>query len=113
MIHEWWGLNKSITHTADIFATLGNFRVFVPDLYKRNPAQDEKEAEHCMNSLDWDKAIGDIEKAFNHMKENYEKVSIMGFCMGGALTFASISKIQGWHSASPFYGTPNLTKYKL
>ena len=40
MIHEWWGLNKSICETADIFANLGNFRVIVPDLFKRNPAGD-------------------------------------------------------------------------
>jgi carboxymethylenebutenolidase len=37
----------------------------------------------------------------------------MGFCMGGALTLASASKINGWHSASPFYGIPDLNKYKL
>jgi dienelactone hydrolase len=33
MIHEWWGLNESITKTADIFSN-GNIRVFVPDLYR-------------------------------------------------------------------------------
>lgn len=32
MIHEWWGLNKSITRTAECFAN-NNIRVFVPDLY--------------------------------------------------------------------------------
>ena len=37
MIHEWWGLNKSMTETAEIFSNQ-NIRVFVPDLYKDEAA---------------------------------------------------------------------------
>jgi dienelactone hydrolase len=33
--------------------------------------------------------------------------------MGGALTFASISSIQGWKAASPFYGIPDLKSYSV
>jgi dienelactone hydrolase len=39
MVHEWWGLNKSITHTADIFSN-NNIKVFVPDLYRGKAAID-------------------------------------------------------------------------
>lgn len=39
MIHEWWGLNNSITRTADIFSN-DKLRVFVPDLYRGKPAKD-------------------------------------------------------------------------
>lgn len=39
MIHEWWGLNKSICQTADIF-NAGKYSVFVPDLYRSHPAKD-------------------------------------------------------------------------
>ena len=92
---------------------MGDFRVFVPDLFKRNPAKSEEEAEHCMNTLDWGKAVEYIGESYKHLQKDFKKVSIMGFCMGGALTFASITKIQGWHSASPFYGIPDLTQYKL
>lgn len=31
VVQEWWGLNVSITKTADEFAALG-FRTIVPDL---------------------------------------------------------------------------------
>lgn len=37
MIHEWWGFNKSITTTAELFSN-PNIRVFVPDLYRGQPA---------------------------------------------------------------------------
>lgn len=39
MLHEWWGFNKSITTTADIFSN-HNIKVFVPDLYRGQPAVD-------------------------------------------------------------------------
>lgn len=41
MIHEWWGFNKSIAKTADIFAN-EKLRVFVPDLYRGTPAIDSE-----------------------------------------------------------------------
>ena len=37
MIHEWWGLNESITRTAEEFAT-DKIRVFVPDLFQDEAA---------------------------------------------------------------------------
>ncbi len=37
MIHEWWGFNKSITQTADIFAAK-DIKVCVPDLYRGEAA---------------------------------------------------------------------------
>ena len=37
MIHEWWGLNKSVTETAEIFSNK-NIRVFVPDLFRDEAA---------------------------------------------------------------------------
>jgi dienelactone hydrolase len=39
MIHEWWGLNKSITQTADIFSNK-SIKVFVPDFYRDKAAID-------------------------------------------------------------------------
>jgi carboxymethylenebutenolidase len=37
----------------------------------------------------------------------------MGFCMGGALTFASLASFKNWKSGSPFYGVPDLNTFKL
>lgn len=87
--------------------------MFVPDLYRSKPAKDAEHAGHLMGELDWKGALEDIK----HVKEHFEKlgrgVYIMGFCMGGALTFASICSIAGWKAASPFYGIPDLKTFKL
>jgi dienelactone hydrolase len=39
MIHEWWGFNRSIVSTAEVFSN-PRIRVFVPDLYRGLPAVD-------------------------------------------------------------------------
>jgi|JI6StandDraft_1071083.scaffolds.fasta_scaffold04793_3 carboxymethylenebutenolidase len=112
MIHEWWGLNSSICQTATIFSNK-KFGVFVPDLYRSQPAKDAENAGHKMSGLDWKGALEDIK----HVKEHFEKlgkgVYVMGFCMGGALTIASICSIPGWKAASPFYGIPDLKAFNL
>ena len=82
-------------------------------MYNRNPAQDAEEAGHCMNSLNWIKALEDIKIVQDELLKKSEKVSIMGFCMGGALTFASICTFDKWHSAAPFYGIPDLKQFSL
>lgn len=40
-------------------------------------------------------------------------MSIVGFCMGGALTFASVASIQGFKAAGVFYGIPDLNIFRL
>jgi len=50
------------------------------------------------------------------MKSNYgcEKIGILGFCMGGALTLAALSKYPDlFYAGSPFYGIPDLSIYPL
>lgn len=37
----------------------------------------------------------------------------MGFCMGGALTFASLASIQGFNSGGVFYGLPDQNNFKV
>ncbi len=37
----------------------------------------------------------------------------MGFCMGGALTFASLASIKGFNSGGVFYGLPDQNTFKV
>lgn len=37
----------------------------------------------------------------------------MGFCMGGALCFASVASIQGFKAAGVFYGMPDFNIFRL
>ncbi|KRX06472.1 hypothetical protein PPERSA_05085 [Pseudocohnilembus persalinus] len=115
LIQEWWGVNESICNTADKFAKAG-FQVLVPDLYRGKIAKDTEDAGHLLNELQWDQAIKDIGAAGKLMKTNYgcEKVGILGFCMGGALTIASLSAHPDlFYAGSPYYGIPDLNKFPL
>jgi len=66
-----------------------------------------------MNHLDWTGALKDIKNIKEHFSGKYKHVSIVGFCMGGALTFASLASIQGFKNGAVFYGVPDLNTFKV
>lgn len=114
MIQEWWGLNKSITITADNFAKAGNFVVLAPDLYRGKVAKSNEEAGHLMSNLDWNSALKNIASAVHWLKEKgCKKVGITGFCMGGALTLAACSMSSEIDAGASFYGVPDFDEYSL
>lgn len=60
-----------------------------------------------MNSLDFKAAVGEVTDAVKYLRSSgSKKVGCVGFCMGGALTFAA-AQHAGVDCAAPFYGTPD------
>lgn len=108
LIHEWWGVNDHIRSLLDRLAAAG-FLAMAPDLYHGKVTRDPKEAEKLMRALDWSKAIDEIAGAarylLNHPRSN-GKVGVIGFCMGGALSFAAATQIPEFAAVVPFYGVP-------
>jgi carboxymethylenebutenolidase len=89
VIQEWWGLNDQICGVADRFARAG-YNALAPDLYKGRRTTGADEANHLMTGLDFPAATHqDLRGAARHLKGPSEKVAVMGFCMGGALTIAA------------------------
>jgi carboxymethylenebutenolidase len=110
VIHEWWGVNDQIKSIADRWAHAG-FVAVVPDLYngKVVPLNKGDEAAAAMNALDFPKAVQTIIAAVDALKDNPRcngKVSVSGYCMGGALTLATATQAKGLSSIVPFYGIP-------
>jgi carboxymethylenebutenolidase len=106
LIQEWWGLNAQIKATADRLAEAG-FHVLVPDLYRGKLAADGEEANHLMSGLDFaDATHQDLAGAVAALKARGQKVGVMGFCMGGALTVAAAVHVQGLSAAVCYYGVP-------
>ena len=67
-----------------------------------------------MSDLNWPQALEDLKKVKNHLEgQNSRSVSVVGFCMGGALTLAALSSIQGWKAGGIFYGIPDLNVFRL
>jgi carboxymethylenebutenolidase len=110
VIHEWWGVNDQIKSIADRWTHAG-FVAVVPDLYngKVVPLNKGDEAAAAMNALDFPKAVQTIIAAVDALKDNPRcngKVSVSGYCMGGALTLATATQAKGLSSIVPFYGIP-------
>ena len=107
VLHAWWGMNEEIQkHGFDIHSESG-LAILVPDLYRGKVAKDRETAKHYMDDLDWQGAIKDVAASAKFLKsQGFEKVGIMGFCMGGALTFLAALHIPDISAASPFYGIP-------
>ncbi|MGS0756408.1 dienelactone hydrolase family protein [Roseateles sp. GG27B] len=106
LIQEWWGLNPHICALADRFAAAG-YRVLAPDLYRGRIAADADEAGHLMTGLDFvDATHQDLAGALAYLSERCDKVGVLGFCMGGALTISAAVNLPGLSAASCFYGIP-------
>jgi carboxymethylenebutenolidase len=60
-----------------------------------------------MKALDFGKAVQEITGAVEALRERSNgKVAVTGYCMGGALAFASAVNIRGLAAVVPFYGLP-------
>ena len=112
LLQEWWGVNDHIRDIAERLAREG-FLVLAPDLYHGTSTKDPAEAAKLATELDTLAAVKDIAGAVAHAKEHPRsngKVGVIGFCLGGALAFASACLVDGISAVVPFYGTPPAEK---
>lgn len=106
VIQEWWGITTEIQLQAQKIADQG-YRVIVPDLYRGKLGVDAEEASHLMSNLDWANAVEDISSAADTLaKDGNGSVGCVGFCMGGALSLASLALVEQLDCAASFYGVP-------
>ncbi|RDK01079.1 dienelactone hydrolase family protein [Paraburkholderia lacunae] len=108
VIQEWWGLNDQIRGVADRLAQSG-YLALVPDLYRGKSTVEEEEAHHLMSGLDFGAAASqDIRGAAQYLKQHSERVAVMGFCMGGALTLLALCNVPELSAGVVWYGFPPL-----
>ena len=106
VIQEWWGVNDQIKSVAERYAAAG-FAAIVPDLYHGQIAKDADEAGRMMKALDFGKAVQEIAGAVAFLHERGSaKVAVTGYCLGGALSFATAVNVRGLAAVVPFYGLP-------
>ena len=112
VIQEWWGLDSGIKEMAERLGKAG-FVALAPDLYHGELAgHDEMDkAGHLMQSLPPDRAARDMSGAIdflaNHPSMTSKSIGVVGFCMGGLLSFIIAAHRPDRVSAVvPFYGFP-------
>lgn len=91
LIQEWWGLNDWIRQNAERYAAMG-YVVVAPDLYRGKSTTDADEAHQLMRGLPEDRAMGDIQAAFDYLASRNDvdpkRIGIAGWCMGGGYALA-------------------------
>ncbi len=89
VIHEWWGLNAWVKEQAEKFARQGYVALAV-DLYRGKSATTPDEAHELMRGMPQDRAVRDLEAAFDYLASrpdvNRHKIGSVGWCMGGGLS---------------------------
>ena len=112
VIQEWWGLDSGIKANADRLASAG-FVALAPDLYHGElAAHDEMDkAAHLMQSLPAERAAKDMSGAVDflagHPAVTGSGVGVVGFCMGGMLSFLiAAGRPDKVKATVPFYGFP-------
>jgi carboxymethylenebutenolidase len=112
VIQEWWGLDSGIKEMADRLGEAG-FVALAPDLYHGElAAHDEMDkASHLMQSLPPDRAARDMSGAIDYLAAlpavTSKGIGVMGFCMGGMLSFIiAANRPDKVKAVVPFYGFP-------
>ncbi len=112
VIQEWWGLDSGIKEMANRLGAAG-FVALAPDLYHGElAAHDEMDkAGKLMQSLPPDRAGRDMSGAIDflasHPAVKGTGVGVVGFCMGGMLSFLiATNRPDKVKAVVPFYGFP-------
>ena len=109
LIQEWWGIEPHIRDLAQKLAADG-FVVAVPDLFHGKIVTEPNEAEKMVMMIagNIDKAAKEIIGALETVKAmpNVEpkKFGLMGFCVGGFMTYVVASRYPDLGAVVPFYG---------
>ncbi|WP_420450811.1 dienelactone hydrolase family protein [Ilumatobacter sp.] len=112
VVQEWWGLDSGIRKVADRLAENG-FVALAPDLYHGELAQHDEmdKAGELMQALPPERAARDMSGAVDRLVEHEsttgESIGVVGFCMGGMLTWIlAATRPDRITAAVPFYGYP-------
>jgi len=111
VIQEWFGVNDTMKKLCDRFAGAG-FIAMAPDLFHGKIATDDAEAARMMQALDKPRAVSEIGQAVEFLSAR-GKVGVVGFCLGGALTFHAALDGKKVSAAVPFYGLPSAPPAKF
>lgn len=114
VVMEAFGVTRHIERVCDQFAAEGYVAV-APALYHRghpNPklGYDEGSAvTRYMGNLKDDEIIEDVNETINYLQNRFprtsgRKIGIVGYCVGGRITFLAATSCPGLSAASVYYG---------
>jgi len=112
VIQEWWGLDPGIKEMCDRLAA-GGFMALAPDLYRGELAMHDEmdRAAELMKKLPPERAGRDMSAAIDYLLKHpgvtSKGVGVVGFCMGGMLSFIiATNRPDKVQAVVAFYGFP-------
>jgi len=110
VIQEIFGVNHHIRAVCDRLAADG-YAAVAPALFDRQQPNFESgyspdeiaQARKFVANPDFDAMLRDVQAAIDNLKSS-GAVAIMGFCMGGTISFLSACKLGGLSAAICYYG---------
>jgi carboxymethylenebutenolidase len=111
IVQEIFGVNFHIKKVCDGFAADG-YVALAPALFDRverdvalgySPADIERGRE-LRGKVGWDQMVGDVRAAVHALQGEKLKVGVIGYCMGGSLTWLAATRIEGVAAAVGYYG---------
>ena len=106
LIQEWWGLEEHILDVTRRFAGEG-FVTLAPDLYHGQVTSEPTDAMKLAQGMDRDRAMKELNGAVSYLKSlpfTTDKVGVIGFCMGGALSMSISCLNRDLDACVVFYG---------
>ncbi|CAE7779893.1 unnamed protein product, partial [Symbiodinium pilosum] len=92
VVPELLGVTEDVRNQARRIADEGNFRVLILDLHQGHVGDRDVDANALAEKISLEGAVSRISEAAAYLKsERSPKVGIVGFCMGGAITFAGLA----------------------
>ena len=121
VIMEAWGVTRHIEKVCDRFAEAG-YVAIAPAFYHRdhpNPklGYDEMPAVmKYMGALRDDEIVEDVNVAINYLQNRFprtrgQKIGIVGYCVGGRMTYLAATSCPELSAASVYYGGRILTPF--
>ncbi len=112
VIHEWWGLTDWIKQDARNFARKGYLALAI-DLYRGKLASDPSQAYRLMVSVPRERAVTDLESAFEYLRTmknvDASRIGVIGWCMGGSYSFIAATHLPGLAACVIDYGNVDTT----
>ncbi len=111
IVQEIFGVNFHIKKVCDGFAADG-YVALAPALFDRverdvaigySPADIERGRE-LRAKVGWDQMVIDMRAAVHALQGEKLKVGVIGYCMGGSLTWLAATRIEGVAAAVSYYG---------
>lgn len=110
VIQEIFGVNNHIRSVCDRLAEAG-YVALAPQVFDRierdfETGYSESEVAHARSfiaKVDWGKMMADTEAAIDELKKE-GSVAIMGFCLGGSVSYLAATKEGGLAGAVCYYG---------